>query len=108
MNEPSPLRALQTRLAEMRAKFLAGEDWAFGIFSSNGRGWIRTDCTKKGFATEVTATLCDVAFAHTSVVRVEVHCASDNERSLAVARRLGFTLARCLRQEIVTSRGTHH
>jgi len=127
MDEPSSVQILATRLAAMRERFVAGDDWAYGVFEADeskvigGAGlhprgstehleigyWIRTGARGRGFATEAAAALCGAAFAHTSVERLEIHCDVENARSARVARCLGFERGRELRQETVTPRGSH-
>jgi RimJ/RimL family protein N-acetyltransferase len=109
----------------MRARFVAGEDWPFGVFDPSetrvlgGAGlhtcdapdtlaigyWIRTDATGHGLATEAAAAMCGAAFARPQVARVEIHCDADNLGSAAIPPRLGFQLTRTLRERAVTSRG---
>jgi RimJ/RimL family protein N-acetyltransferase len=36
LHHPMPVTALESRLADMREKFAAGDDWAFGIFDAEG------------------------------------------------------------------------
>ena len=125
LDEPSPLEAIATRLADMRQKFVSGADWAFAVFDSDetrllgGAGlhprgstdhleigyWIRTDATGQGYALEAAHALCATAFFSTSVDRLEIHCDAENTRSASVARRLGFQLTKTLRQDVVTARG---
>ena len=127
MDEPSSVQTLAARLGAMRARFVAGHDWAYAVFESGesrligGAGlhprgtadhleigyWIRTDASGRGYATETAAALCDVAFAHTAVERLEIHCDVENARSAAVAQRLGFARGREFRQEALTLRGSH-
>ena len=125
MQEPSSLEVLALRLAGMRARFIAGEDWPFGIFDPGearvlgGTGlhpfrdsdtldigyWIRTDAIGHGFATEAVAALCTTAFARPDVVRVEIRCDANNHRSAAIPRRLGFQVTRTLRESAPTVHG---
>ena len=127
MDEPSSVQTLATRLGAMRERFVGGDDWAYAVFESGesrlvgGAGlhprgttdhleigyWIRTDASGRGYATEVAAALCDAAFAHSAVDRVEIHCDIENARSAAVAQRLGFARDREFRQEAPTLRGSH-
>ena len=113
-HEPSTLEALAQRLDGMRERFLAGEDWAFGVFDAGetrvvgGAGlhprggtdhleigyWVRTDATGQGLATEAAAALCAAAFESPGIARVEIHCDAENYRSAAIPRRLGFRLRR--------------
>jgi len=127
VEEPSSVDDIAARLAMMRERFIANEDWAYGLFDAHetrvvggaglhSRGstdhleigyWIRSDANGRGFATEAAAALCQVAFARTAVERVEIHCDVENSRSAAVARRLGFARDREFRQEARTTRGSH-
>ena len=127
MHEPSSVQTLETRLAGMRDRFIAGDDWAYAVFDSresrliggaglHARGstdhleigyWIRTDASGRGYATEVAAALCEVAFTHTAVERLEIHCDVENARSAAVAERLGFARDREFVQAVLTLRGSH-
>ena len=113
-HEPSAVEALAHRLDGMRERFLAGEDWAFGVFDANetrvlgGAGlhprggtdhleigyWVRTDATGQGLATEAADALCAAAFERPDIARVEIHCDAENHRSAAIPRRLGFRLRR--------------
>lgn len=126
LQEPSSVEVLQLRLAGMRARFVSGEDWAFGIFDPGetrvlgGAGlhprgdaetlsigyWIRTDATGRGLATEAAAALSDAALACPGVVRVEIRCDANNHRSAAIPRRLGFQLTKTVRESAVTTYGT--
>ena len=83
MDEPSSVQTLAARLGAMRARFVAGHDWAYA------------------------AALCDSAFAYRAVERLEIHCDVENARSAAVAQRLGFARGREFRQEALTLRGSH-
>ena len=125
MQEPSPVDVLVRRLAGMRDRFLAADDWAFGVLDATGtrvlggaglhrRGgtdhleigyWIRTDATGQGLATEAAEALCAAAFEHPGIVRVEIRCDAQNGRSAAVPRRLGFTLAGTAHETAITRGG---
>jgi len=56
--------------------------------------WLRTSETGRGTMTEAVRALANAALALSGVDRVEVHCDEANEKSAAVAPRLGFRLAR--------------
>jgi RimJ/RimL family protein N-acetyltransferase len=126
LEHPMPVTRLAAQLAVMRDRFVAGEDWALGIFDLQGpsvlggaglhpRGskdrveigyWLRSDATGQGFALEAAAALCAAAFDRTDVSRIDILCDVHNLRSAAVARRLGFALADTFTQPFVTSRAT--
>jgi RimJ/RimL family protein N-acetyltransferase len=127
VHEPSSVDAIARRLASMRERFISGDDWAYGLFDReearvlggaglHSRGatdhleigyWIRSDASGQGLATEAAAALCRAAFVQSAIEHVEIHCAVENGRSAAVARRLGFTREREFRQEAPTARGSH-
>jgi RimJ/RimL family protein N-acetyltransferase len=52
----------------------------------------------KGYATEACLTACSIAFEKLGVRRMELQCAADNEKSVQVALRCGFTLEGRLRE----------
>lgn len=108
---PEPLEHYIERLRNWRGKFDLNRDYVYGVFSRDesmviggsglhtrpGAGgreigyWIRESHVRQGIATEVGAALTKVAFEIDGVNRVEIHCDPKNERSAAVARKLGYT-----------------
>jgi RimJ/RimL family protein N-acetyltransferase len=54
--------------------------------------WLRTSVVGSGYATEAVRLLLPLAFETLGANRVDLRCDTRNERSAAVARRLGFTL----------------
>ena len=126
LEHPVLIPTLESRLADMRKEFAAGEDWTFGIFDADetrvlgGAGlhprgttdrvelgyWLRTDSIGQGFAFEAAKALCAAAFRHSDVARVDVLCDVENRRSAAIPQRLGFTMTERFRQDVVTSRAT--
>jgi RimJ/RimL family protein N-acetyltransferase len=59
--------------------------------------WLRTSETGRGYATEAVAGVTRQAFELLGARRVEIRCDARNDRSAAVARRLGFALEGTLR-----------
>jgi RimJ/RimL family protein N-acetyltransferase len=59
--------------------------------------WLSLDATGRGIATEAASAMVKVAFEFDQVKRMDLMCNPENERSAAVARRLGFTLEGRLR-----------
>jgi RimJ/RimL family protein N-acetyltransferase len=122
---PQPLDATVALLRTFRGRFDLGEDFVYGIFDAaeeravGGSGlhtrlgpgaleigyWIRADATGRGLATEAAAALARAAFAFADVDRVEIHVEPANERSLAVARRLGFAEEATLRRRLPSQPG---
>jgi ribosomal-protein-serine acetyltransferase len=52
--------------------------------------WLRKSAEGQGYMTEAGRMVCSLAFETLGVIRVEIHVASGNHRSVAVPRRLGF------------------
>ena len=59
--------------------------------------WLGQDHTGRGIMTRAVAALTDYVFADMGLNRVEIRCASGNEKSLAIPRRLEFVEEGCLR-----------
>lgn len=59
--------------------------------------WMRRDSVGRGLATEMNQAVVKVAFEHDRVKRMDLLCKVTNERSAAMARRLGFTFEGRLR-----------
>ena len=118
--EPTSIEATAARLARSAAAFDAGKAWTFSILDAaetrvlGGAGfepaepaltdlvgphaveagyWLRAAATGQGFATEATAALIELAFAHIGARRVAICHDPANLPSGGIPRRLGF---RCL------------
>jgi RimJ/RimL family protein N-acetyltransferase len=119
-NEPQTFEEKVSLLRAFRAGFDADENYAYGIYTRDesrqlggcglhARGgpasleigyFIRADALRQGYATEVTAVLARVAIEICGVERVDVQIDPENERSLGVPRKLGFTLEGTLRRRL--------
>lgn len=117
-DEPVSLDVMVKRLRHFRALFDTDKDYVYAIFNHDetqvlgGSGlhtrlgpsareigyWIHADHINQGFATEVTASLTQVALEIDGVDRVEIHCRPENLASAAVPRKLGFTHEATLRR----------
>ncbi|WP_420631272.1 GNAT family N-acetyltransferase [Candidatus Leptofilum sp.] len=64
-------------------------DWAVPSFEIGY--WVHTKHTGKGYVTEAVNGICQFAFTHLQAARLLIRCDAQNERSVAVARRCGFT-----------------
>ena len=64
-------------------------DWDIPAFEIGY--WLRSTHTGYGYMTEAVAALTDFAFDELDARRVAIYCNVKNERSAAVARRLGYT-----------------
>jgi RimJ/RimL family protein N-acetyltransferase len=115
--EPRSLDETTEWLRQRRAWFDSDENYAYGIFLRDepalvgevlllrraGEGarelgyWIDARRAGHGYATEASSALVRIAFEVDEVERVELHCAPENAPSVAVARKLGFTLEATLR-----------
>jgi RimJ/RimL family protein N-acetyltransferase len=123
--EPQDLQTKIGLLRRFRGNFDLGNDFVYGIFNPEesqvlgGTGfhtqvgkdaleigyWIHVDFINRGLATETARALTRVAFTVNEVKRVEIHCDSDNVRSAAVPRKLGFVHEATLRRRDVTPGG---
>jgi RimJ/RimL family protein N-acetyltransferase len=72
-------------------------DWEIGSFEIGY--WLRTSAEGHGYMTEAVRLLTDYAFDHLGANRVTIRCDARNERSAAVARRLGFVHEATLRSD---------
>jgi RimJ/RimL family protein N-acetyltransferase len=119
-HEPEELQIKIDRLRRFRGQFDLGQDYIYGIFNADetavlgGTGlhtwggigareigyWIHKDYLNQGLATEVSAALTKIAIEIECMNRVEIHCVTDNVRSAAVPRKLGFTHEATLRERI--------
>lgn len=117
---PMSLSALAAQLAGSRAAFDAGVSWTFSILdlaqtrvlgavgleraedalaalvgedALEAGYWLRADSTGRGYATEATACLTEMAFTRLGALRVVICHDPANVASGGVPRRLGF---RCL------------
>jgi RimJ/RimL family protein N-acetyltransferase len=115
--EPLPLDAHAAHLRKLRAGFDLDQDRGYGVFEpETGRFlgetsllkragisaleiayWLRRDALGQGFATEMASAMVKTAFELDQVKRMDLLCRPENERSAAVARRLGFTFEGRLR-----------
>ncbi len=78
-------------------------DWAVPAFEIGY--WLRTSAWGQGYVSETVRVLCRFAFETLHANRVEICCDDRNERSLAVARRLGFIEEAALRNHSRDTRG---
>jgi RimJ/RimL family protein N-acetyltransferase len=126
--EPEELEAKVQRLRGFRARFDLGQDFIYGIFTSDERQvvggtgmhprvgedaleigyWISATHIGRGYATEVAAALTRVGFGVHGLERMEIRCDPSNERSAAVPRKLGYTLDATLRGRIRGVDGSLH
>ncbi len=67
--------------------------------------WARKSFEGKGIITESTNAITRFAFERLQAKRVEIRCNTQNERSVAVIKRLGFHLEGCMRNQNFDSSG---
>lgn len=67
--------------------------------------WLRADAVGHGLATEMSAAVVKTAFELDAIRRLDLYCSPENERSAAMARRLGFTFEGRLRDRQLAA---HH
>ena len=63
--------------------------------------WIDQDHSGQGYVTEAAAALCQVGLRAMKLDRIELRCLPENQRSAAVARRLGFVHEATLDRRVV-------
>lgn len=118
---PAPVSDLEERLAGYAADFDAARAWRFAMFQAESGDllgeaslfprspedrvpfgsadrveigyWLREDATGRGFASEAVRALIAAASGLPGIGIVEIRCDARNEPSVAIPRRLGFTLA---------------
>jgi RimJ/RimL family protein N-acetyltransferase len=108
--EPSPVEAVEARLAAFRQSFMNGLDWVYAIFphdqhrvmggaglhTRQGPGileigyWVRADAVRQGVATEAAAALARCAVERHRIAKVEIRCEPGNTTSARIPVRLGF------------------
>lgn len=82
---------------------LQPQNWEAGTFEIGY--WVRASATGQGYVTEAVKLLVDYAFTHLHANRIKIRCDERNERSAAVARRLGFMQEGRLRNHMLTHLG---
>jgi RimJ/RimL family protein N-acetyltransferase len=110
--EPIPIEARRRLIRGWDEDWNAGRDVVFGVFLDDavvgGTGlhqrvgpgglatgyWIHVDHHRRGYASEVSAALTDVAFTLDEIERVEIHHDRANVASGGVPRGLGYELVR--------------
>ncbi len=68
--------------------------------------WVRASAQGHGYVSEAVRLLTDYAFAVLSATRVAIHCDARNQRSAAVAERLGFVREALLRNHMLAPDGS--
>lgn len=125
MNKPSDLSVIERRIEEFRDNFEAGREWVYGIFDRSthevlgGTGlhtriepggleigyWLRADQTGQGFATEAAGALVRVGIVELGAEWIAIRCDSNNVRSAAIPKRLGFRHPTTLERNTLTPTG---
>ncbi len=115
--EPQTLEQKSELILAFRARYDSREDYVLGMFDTAGRlvggtglhprlgpgamelgYWITPENEGQGFVTEAVKALCRVAFDGLGVDLVAVRMAPENERSIRIPERLGFTREGLLRR----------
>lgn len=123
---PNTLEESETRARRLLAKFILREDLsmvverkndgffvgAIGLHRINWSVpvveigyWVRTSLAGQGYITEAVKGLVQFAFEQLEAERIEIRCDPLNEKSVAVARRAGFTLEGTLRHTYLNASG---
>lgn len=123
---PQTLEESETRARRLLAKFILREDLsmvverkidgffvgAIGLHRINWSVpvmeigyWVRASLAGQGYVTEAVKGLAQFAFEQLEAERIEIRCDPLNEKSVAVARRAGFTLEGTLRHTYLNASG---
>lgn len=123
---PNTLEESETRARRLLAKFILREDLsmvverkndgffvgAIGLHRINWSVpvveigyWVRASLAGQGYITEAVKGLVQFAFEQLEAERIEIRCDPLNEKSVAVARRAGFTLEGTLRHTYLNASG---
>lgn len=125
LQEPQTVEAKVAMLRRFRAAFDSDSDFAYGAFDREEREamgssglhprvgaeameigyWVHAAHHGKGFATEIAGALTRVGFELHGLERIEIRCAPNNARSIAVARKLGYSHDGTLRDRVRDSDG---
>jgi len=124
-DEPQTLEEKTQLMKTFRSNFDAGENFTMGIWSGDdsqylgGTGlhprqgpggleigyFICASATRQGYITESTAALTRVGFEICEADRIEIRIDPDNEASLGVPRKLGYTEEATLRRRLPARAG---
>jgi RimJ/RimL family protein N-acetyltransferase len=119
-NEPQTLDEKVQLLRSFRSQFDADENYPYGVFTADesrqvggaglhprgGEGsleigyFIRADAIGQGLATEVAAVLARAGIEKCGLDRIDIQVDPENERSLGIPRKLGFTEEATLRRRL--------
>ncbi len=118
--EPQAVEQKVELLRAFRGQFDAGDNYVYGIFSRDestqlgGSGfhkrgnegsleigyWVAAGALGQGIATEVTAVQTRAAFELCGLERIDIQVEPENEPSLKIPRKLGFTFEGRLRRRL--------
>ena len=118
--EPQTIEEKVELLRSFRGNFDRGDDFPYGVFDRDERRqvggtglhtrggpdafeigyFVRADAIGGGIATELTAALTRAAFEHGGAQRVDIKIVPENERSIRVPEKLGYTLEGRLRRRL--------
>jgi RimJ/RimL family protein N-acetyltransferase len=121
--EPQSVEEKVQLLRSFRGQFDLDQNYIYGIFSADeteqlgGSGlhpranegsleigyWVAVGAIGQGIATEVTAVLTRAGFELAGLDRVDIQVEPENDRSLAIPRKLGFTQEGILRRRLEAS-----
>ena len=117
-HEPQTVEEKVELLGRFRSAFDAGEDFPYGVYARDesrqvgGTGlhtrvgpaafeigyFIRADAIGQGYATELTAALTRVGFELGGAQRMDIKIVPENDRSIRVPLKLGYSLEGRLRR----------
>ena len=102
--EPQTLDEKLELMRSFRGQFDLGANFTYGLFDSEESleigYWIHADAIGRGLATEVSAVLTRVGIEKCALARVDISVDPENERSLAIPRKLGYVEEGRLRRRL--------
>jgi RimJ/RimL family protein N-acetyltransferase len=118
-DEPKPLEAKLGELRRWRAAFDRDHEWFYALLGAESGalagglvvnrlfgdavdvgGWVAGALGHRGYHTEAASAATRAAFEVLGMTRVQAVCDVENERSIALLRKLGFTHESTPRQQV--------
>ena len=105
---PEPLELVYERLRDFRAQYDRDENWIMGVFSHDDARCLGGTGLhpRQGYATEISAVLTRVGFAHFGMDRIEIRVDPGNEISERVPAKLGFAKEATLKRRLPEKQGS--
>ena len=118
-DEPGPLHETLREVRSWRAAFDLDQAWLYALLDAEDGtlaggvvanrlprnmvevgGWVAEARTRRGYVSEAIAAVTRAAFEVLGMTRTQALCLAENERSVAMLRKLGFTHEATLRHRV--------